>query len=325
MIVLPTHVGETGRDGTGVLAAGLMPAAAAAEGCTAPSMELDDSTYVSRDQWAASPLASVMALVGDRAPDNVWVRRTDPTCPSAVPSAVVYDPARSVGVNVYRNVAKTQETDIAALVGLTSDAPGGFEGQATPETIRGVTGYVHGWVNEWPEWGGERPRQRIAWVDTEGVRWYAVADGMTPAETITILDGLTFDANGSLDAASVPVGFTSAPTLDANRGAEPSYMWTVEYGRDTDDYVYLEITTPALAPIEAGVAAFADRLVDFDGRVARFTMHGQGGAQLAWVQDGAYYRLTAAVGSFDEMLALARTIQVVDPTDARLGWRGPGN
>jgi hypothetical protein len=300
----------------GPLTTGLLPAAAAdTPGCAEALVDGWESSavLVPRDEWAASPVRSLMALVGDGTPGRVRAYEAPRACPTAVATAVVYDAANTRGVNVYRDVASGPLTNLD---------------RQKAQTIRGVPGHMLAWVNE-----GGHPRQRLGWVDGDGVRWYAVADGLDPADTVALLDGLRFDATGALDPASVPAGFRAAPVTDPAVGAEPTYTWIAEYAADkgtlekkgdgyyqvsSPEYVYLEVSSPALEPIESRVAGFRDRLVDFDGVRAAWTEYGQGGAQLAWVADGVRYRLTAVVGSLDEMLAVARTVHPAAPDDARL-------
>ena len=302
----------------GPLTTGLLPAAAADDAsCTPEVLGSETAHAVDRDLWASGPIGSVMDLVGERRPDHVWAYAADRHCPTAVAAAVVYDAATTRGVNVYRDVATDPVTAVEEV------------GRAREQSVRGVAGHALAWVND-----DGRPRQRITWIDDDGVRWYAESDGMPVEDTVAVLDALAFDADGALLQDSTPAGFTAAPVTDPAVGEEPTYTWIAEYAGDEStfveqdggllevtsrEYMYLEVTTPALEPVEARVAAFGDQVVDLDGVPAAWTEHGQGGAQLAWTAGGARYRLTAVVGSLDEMLALARTVRAVEPTDERLG------
>lgn len=303
----------------GALTTGLLPAAAAADGhCTSADLEDDTTIDVPREAWTNPPIASALALLrGSARPDGVWAYESPRLCPTAVASAVVYDTTGTRGLNVYRDVAADDY-----LPNTKTDA------NAVALTVRGVRADALSWMN------GERPRQRITWVDATGVRWYAVADGLPQATTVHLLDGLVFDADGHLQTSSVPKGYRSAAATDPVVGTEPSYQWTVQYAEDKSTYVtkgngtyevpspeyrYLSVTTPAIEPIEARVAAHGGSLVTFDGARAAWSPSGEGGARLTWIKDGAVYQLAAPVTSLDAMLALARTVQHVKPDDPRLG------
>ncbi|MFC8597892.1 hypothetical protein [Isoptericola sp. NPDC057191] len=316
--VLVSPGGEPGAPPSRVGPLGLVPAAAAADpSCGAAQVDEDQSTPMPRDAWAGSPVADVAALVGPGRPDRVTASEVVRHCPVAVASAVVYAPGTARGVNVYRDVAAGPLTEIESLR------------SADKVSLRGVDGWVLAWVND-----PDVPRQRLTWTDQDGVRWYAVAEGMPVARTLAVLDALRFDAAGVLDPRSVPVGLASAPAVAPVVGERSTYRWSVEYGADDrvvtelgdgglaedagPSSVLLEVTTPATAPVEAEVAEFGHELVDLDGTRAAWTPQGQGGAELRWVRAGVRYRLVARVDSLDAMRRIARTVQTVDLDDPRL-------
>ncbi|MFC8730917.1 hypothetical protein ACFT5B_00465 [Luteimicrobium sp. NPDC057192] len=326
-IVLPPHLhafwpgSRTAGDPfapTGPLSSGLLPAAAAADGrCASPVVEDMDAVKVPREAWATSPISSALGLLDvDVAPDYVGAYESPRRCPTAVANAVVYDSSRTTGVNVYRDVAADDE-----LRGIETDD------HAVRFSVRGASASALSWKN------GDRPRQRITWVDDTGIRWFAVADGLPQATTVRLLDALRFDDGGALETSSVPKGYRSAPTTDPAVGTKPSYQWEVQYdgGGSTSvtqgtgmyevpspKYRYLSVTTPAIEPIEARIASRGNALVDFDGTLAAWSPSGEGGARLTWIQDGAVYQLAAPVKSLDAMLALARTVEHVHADDPRL-------
>ncbi|MFD6179345.1 MULTISPECIES: hypothetical protein [unclassified Isoptericola] len=314
--VVATPGADPGKAPSGPL--GLVPAAAAADpSCSAAEVDADLSTPMPRDTWADSPVADVAAVVGQGRAGRVTAFENFRHCPVAVASAVVYAPGAVQGLNVYRDVAAGPLTRIEDL------------GSADQVTLRGADGWVLAWVND-----PDVPRQRLTWIDGSGVRWYAVAEGMAEKETVTLLDALEFDADGILDPASVPAGFESAPVIDPEVGERSTYRWSVEYGpddrvvtRDADgghvevpgpSSALLEVTTPAIAPVEAEVAEFGLQLVDLNGVRAVWTPQGQGGAELRWVRSGVRYRLVAQVDTLDAMRTIARSVEHVDLDDPRL-------
>lgn len=310
--------GEPGQQPSQARLLGLVPAAAAANpACGAASVDQDLSTPMDRSTWSSSPVADVAAVVGQRRPDRVTVYEEIRHCPAAVASAVIYDPDELKGINVYRDVAAGHLTEIETLAA------------ADTVSLRGVDGWVLAWTNE-----PGVPRQRLTWIDQDGVRWYAVAEGMLEGDTLAVLDALEFDAEGDLEPSSVPDGLEHAPVLDPEVGERSTYTWAAEYGveggtvveqdggsfdQPGPTYLYLEVTTPATAPVEAEVAEFRNEIVDLDGKRAAWTPHGQGGAELRWVQDGVRYRLVAQVDGLEAMRELARTVEPVDLDDPRLG------
>lgn len=310
--------GEPGQPPSQARLLGLVPAAAAANpACGAASVDEDLSTPMDRSAWSSSPVADVAAVVGQRRPDRVTVYEEVRHCPTAVASAVIYDPDEVKGINIYRDVASGHLTEIERL------------GAADKVSVRGVDGWVLSWTND-----PGVPRQRLTWIDQDGVRWYAVAEGMPERDTLAVLDALEFDGAGDLDPSSVPDGLEHAPVLDPEVGERSTYTWGVEYGTDDravveqdggsfdqpgPSYLYLEVTTPATAPVEAEVAEFRNDIIDFDGTRAAWTPHGQGGAELRWVEDGVRYRLVAQVEDLEAMREVARTVEPVDLDDPRLG------
>jgi len=298
---------------------GLVPAAAAADpSCAGAQVDEDLSTPVPSSAWADSPVADVAALVGERRPDRVSASQEVRHCPVAVAAAVVFDPDQVRGVNVYRDVATGSLTQIETL------------GTADEVSLRGVDAWVLSWVND-----PGVPRQRLTWIDQDGARWYAVAEGMAVHDTVALLDALEFDDDGALDPASVPDDFAAASNIDPEIGERSPYTWSVEYGASdrtvVDDrdgglveqtgpsYRYLEVSTPATAPVEAEIAEFRNEIVDLDGTPAAWTLQGQGGAELRWVRDGVRYRLVAPVDSLDAMREIARSVEHVALDDPRLG------
>lgn len=298
---------------------GLVPAAAAADpSCAGAQVDEDLSTPVPSSAWAESPVADVASLVGERRPDRVSASQEVRHCPVAVAVAVVHDPEAVRGVTVYRDVATGNLTEIEAL------------GAADELSLRGVDAWVLSWVND-----PGVPRQRLTWIDQDGARWYAVAEGMAVHDTVALLDELEFDDDGALDPTSVPDGFAAAAVIDPEVGERSTYTWSVEYGASdrtvVDDgdggfveetgpsYRYLEVSTPATAPVEAEVAEFRNEIVDLDGTPAAWTPQGQGGAELRWVRDGVRYRLVAPVDSLDAMREIARSVEHVALDDPRLG------
>ncbi|MCL1871377.1 MAG: hypothetical protein FWF90_13320 [Promicromonosporaceae bacterium] len=306
-IVLPARLAPSDTSTPQRLGGGLLPAAAAADpACaTAAVAEPPAPVTIPRGKWATTPVADVLSLVGDRAPQHISAYKMLHRCPTAVPVAVVYDARNVRGVNVYRDVAASDITQIEKV------------GDAHEAAVRGVNGWILAWVNE-----GNYPRQRLTWIDASGQRWYAEAESLPEAQTVALLDGLTFGSDGVLDPASVPPGFAAAPATPSAPAGAPTYTWTAEYGTPKGEpgpgYVYLEVSTPATLPVETEVADFRNRLVDFDGVMAAYSPQGQGGSELRWVTNGVRYRLVAAVGSLDELLAVARTVRHATPADPLL-------
>lgn len=306
-VVLPARLAPTDTTSPQPLAGGLLPAAAAADpACTAGAVaDVPPPIAIPRGKWATTPVADVLSLVGDRPPKHVTAFEEVHSCPTAVPVAVVYDARNVRGVNVYRDVATSDITQIEKV------------GEAHEAAVRGVSGWILAWVNQ-----GNHPRQRLSWIDATGERWYAESESLSEAETVALLNGLAFGADGVLDPATVPAGFAAAPAASPTTDDVPTYTWTAEYGAPKGTpgpgYVYLEVSTPAASPVEAEVAEFRNRLVDFDGIEAAYAPQGQGGSELRWVAHGVRYRLVASVSSLDALLDVARTVRHVTPVDQLL-------
>jgi hypothetical protein len=166
----------------------------------------------------------------------------------------------------------------------------------------------------------------ISWTEPGGRRWLAEGSGVTVDEFTAALNGLTF-ANGQLDPATVPAGFTSLP-LQPPVINRVSWTWDVFYGNENlegaapSEFVEFRATTSYRAEppeVYASRAASSVRFTTVAGERAVYGTNGatNGWGMLYWQHDGVSFSLFGTNG-MAELVPLAEQAEHVGLDDARL-------
>jgi hypothetical protein len=270
---------------------GVLPAAAVGLGCTnefdpVPGLS-DPDQVVARDVWGSlAPVREILYLVGDRSPEMVQVTSGPAVC-DAIPVAVLHDEAGQRGIVVYRDV--TEPFRGATNLGEV--------------TVRGYAAKVLS-----PPAG----HHFVSWTDDGGVRWFVEAAGVSVDELSATLTASLDDAG----LATVPDGFQAVP-IPAHDPNGTVYRWSVQY--EAGGYVYLEVTSPARAPVETRAAWAVDQQYTTVGDArAVYLPHEQGGAGIRWMTEEASYRLVVAGADLPELREMAENLERVSPDDPRL-------
>ncbi|MEU4364674.1 hypothetical protein [Promicromonospora sp. NPDC023987] len=158
----------------------------------------------------------------------------------------------------------------------------------------------------------------VEWADETGHLWYAQAGGVSVEEFRTILNSLTYGADGSV-TGPVPDGFEQVETPEVEPGTT-MYLWRMRHDEVSS---YLWVTWPVTEPIEAGLADGRDyTAVEFDGGVA---LYGPGipglsanPPSLRWEKDGARFWLLDSGADLETLKARARTVRPLDLDDSQL-------
>ncbi|WP_149203244.1 hypothetical protein [Actinotalea subterranea] len=295
LAVVAVGAGWTGVDGGAepVPAAapllGILPVAAVGHGCAevpVPGLS-DPDQVVPTDRWGSlAPVAGILHLVDDRTPEYAVVTSGPAVC-DAVPVAVLHDEDGQRGVVVYRDVTEPfrgiTDLDEATVLGHPADV------------LSPPAGHHY-----------------VSWTDDDGVRWFAEAAGLSVEELAETLTA-SLDDTG---LATVPEGFESVPVPEH----EPDgtvYRWAVQY--EAGGYTYLEVTSPARAPVEARAAWPGEQQYTTVGDAAAvYLPDEQGGAGIRWNTAEASYRLVIAGADLTELRETAERLEPVTPDDPRL-------
>ena len=292
-VVVP-HLGLGHESANGVAASawGLLPASADAAGCHNKTLPVpgpfDPDTYVGPDSWAEIPAISrVLYTIEGRSLVGGGVNESPGVC-DARPIAVFYGADLARAISVYRDV-----NDVFY---------GAPESLLAPVVVQGNPGRVLT-----PPAGVHY----LTWVDSDGIRWFVEASGMSVDDLIAALDGTV----GAAGAPAAPAGYVAADIPESDP-SETVFRWTATFA----DGTYLEVTTPVRAPVEAVLSTgkTGAELTSVGSWRALYVPQDQGGASLRWSTPEATFRLVVPGASEADLVRDAVRLVLTSPSDARL-------
>jgi hypothetical protein len=173
----------------------------------------------------------------------------------------------------------------------------------------------------------------VSWVEPDGVRWLAIADGVSISELVRWLDTATL-AGTHVPAATQAPGMVRAPLTSTAQNAIPAvtYTWEADYGapaRTPDSggvqalprgYASLQIVVGPSDPVVSQLSwgHIGDIVTSVNGEPAVYNPNSEGGSLLRWTHHDATYRLFVNAHSLETSLELASRVEPVAVNDPRV-------
>lgn len=295
--------------GQGTSAAGIpvIVPAAAEDRCRTDSLAPATSSLNLRTGALPGEVAQAAHLLAGEGPRAVTVTEDTYACGRPLAAAVYYAEDGSAGITLYANVADpfahatTSKIDVRGHRGRAMTPPAGHH--------------------------------FVSWVESDGVRWLAIANGMSTSDLVHWLAGAKLDGT-EVPLSTTVTGMSRAPTASTAGSVIPAvtYTWEADYGAplpttDTGGvealprgYVSLQVVVGPSDPVTSQLSwgQTGDVVTSVDGEPAVYTPNSEGGSLLRWAHAGATYLLFVNAHSLDTSLGIADRVQPVAVDDPRV-------